>query len=64
MAKKSIIDWIAFALVIIGGINWGLTGFGFNLVEMLTGAGTIVTSIIYWIVGLAALYLIYYIIKK
>ncbi len=52
---------IALVLTIIGGINWLLVAFGFNLVEALFGSVTasIITKLIYIIVGLAAIYLIY-----
>ncbi len=52
---------IALVLAIIGGINWLLVAFGFNLVEALFGAvnTSIITKLVYIIVGLAAIYLIY-----
>ncbi len=47
---------VALALVIIGAINWGLIGlFNFNLVETLFGE-TIVSRIIYILVGLSGIY--------
>ncbi|HVM76575.1 MAG TPA: DUF378 domain-containing protein [Candidatus Paceibacterota bacterium] len=48
---------IAFILVIVGGLNWLLIGLfgGYNLVAMITGAGIITTGI-YILVGLAALF--------
>lgn len=56
------IDWIAVAVVIVGGVNWGLVGFfDFNLVEALFGNN--LSAIIYSLVGLAALYMIYSSIK-
>ncbi len=61
---KSTLDWIALILLIIGGLNWGLAGFGYNVVEMVLGAGTMLTNIVYWLVGLSALYTIYYLFKK
>lgn len=52
-------DWVALVLLIIGGLNWGLVGlFNFNLVESIFGAASLVTRIIYILVGLSALYLI------
>ena len=60
---KSVLDWIALILVIIGGLNWGLAVFDFNLVSALFGAG-VIANIVYGLVGLAALYVIYYIFKK
>ncbi len=52
---------IALLLAIIGGINWLLVAFGFNLVERLFGAvaTSVITKLVYIIVGLAAIYLIY-----
>ena len=48
--KMSVLDWIVFILVIIGGLNWGLVGaFGFNIVETIFGAG-IISTIIYILV--------------
>ena len=42
-----VIDRIALVLVIIGAINWGLIGFfGFNLVDSIFGAMSIVSRII------------------
>lgn len=57
------IDWIAVALVIIGGVNWGLVGaFDFNLVQTLFGSGSL-SAIIYSLVGISAIYMIYSSIK-
>ena len=62
--QKSVIDWIALILVIIGGLNWGLIGFfDYNIVTGIFGAGTI-TTIIYALVGIAALWMIYFVSKK
>ncbi len=58
--KNSTIDWIAMALVIIGGLNWGLVGLlHFDLVAAIFGVATMVTKIVYIVVGVAALYMIY-----
>lgn len=47
---------IALVLTIIGAINWGLIGlFKFNLVETLFGINTMLTRIIYSIVGICGL---------
>lgn len=59
-----ILDTIALILVIIGGINWGLIGFfQFNLVGSLFGAFSMLTRIIYALVGLASLYSISFFMK-
>ncbi|MBI2046080.1 MAG: DUF378 domain-containing protein [Parcubacteria group bacterium] len=60
MNKLSAIDWIALVLVIIGGINWGLVGFfNFDLVATLFGSASVLSRIIYDLVGLSAIYLIF-----
>lgn len=54
-----IIDKIALVLVIIGAINWGLIGFfNFNLVDMIFGNMTIISRIIYALVGISGLWAI------
>ena len=53
------IDRIALLLLIIGGINWGLIGlFKFDLVAFVFGDMTVMSRIVYAIVGIAGLYLI------
>jgi len=50
------LDIISLVLVLVGALNWGLVGiFGFNLVAFLFGTSVIAT-IIYILVGLAAIY--------
>lgn len=48
---------IAFALVIIGGLNWGLTALGYNLVSWLLGSWPMVEKVVYILVGFSAVYL-------
>ena len=55
--KLNLLDTIALILVIIGGLNWGLTAFGFNLVEIIFGTISWLVSIVYILVGLSAIYL-------
>ena len=56
----SILDRIALALTVIGGINWGLVGiFRFDLVGWLFGGqDALISRIIYTVVGIAALWCI------
>jgi uncharacterized protein len=62
---KMVLDWIALILVIIGGLNWGLVGiFNFNLVSAIFGAMSVIAKIVYILVGIAALYTIYFLFKK
>ena len=52
-----VVDYIALALVVIGAVNWGLIGFfGFDLVRVIFGDMTIVSRIIYSLIGIAGLY--------
>jgi uncharacterized membrane protein YuzA (DUF378 family) len=65
VTDKSVVDWIALVLVIIGGLNWGLVGlFNIDLVELILGSIPILQRIVYIVVGLAAIYLIYFATKK
>jgi uncharacterized membrane protein YuzA (DUF378 family) len=47
---------IAFILVIVGGLNWLLFAFGWNLVSVIFGAGTTLSMIIYILIGLSAIF--------
>jgi len=59
MLKLNTIGWVALVLLIIGGINWGLIGFfGFNLVGALFGQMTVLSRIVYALVGISALYVV------
>jgi uncharacterized membrane protein YuzA (DUF378 family) len=58
--RLNAIDWIALVLTIIGALNWGLVGlFDFNLVAALFGEMSVLSRIIYLLVGLSGLWLIY-----
>ena len=61
---KSVIDWIALILVIIGGLNWGLFGLGgWDLVQIIFGSVSWLARAVYIIIGLAALWMIYFATK-
>ncbi len=63
--NKNWVDWVALILVIIGGLNWGLVGlFNIDLVDVLFGAMAVVSQVVYVLVGVAALYMIYFALKK
>ena len=54
-----ILKLIAYIFVIIGAINWGLIGFfGFDLVASLFGEMSVLSRIIYAIVGVSAILLL------
>lgn len=59
-------DTVALILSIIGSINWGLVGlFRFDLVAWLFGGqGSVVSRIIYGLVGLAGLWCITLLFRK
>lgn len=62
---RNVIDWIAFVLVIIGGLNWGLVGFfNYNFFEVIFGTLSTVSKVIYSLVGLSALWMIYYAFRE
>jgi len=51
------IDWIALALMIVGGINWGLVGvLNLDIVAAIFGDGTTASRVVYALVGLASIY--------
>lgn len=53
----SIAQKIALIFTIIGGLNWGLVGFfNFNLVDFIFNAGSVMSRIIYSIVGICAIF--------
>ncbi len=49
---------IAYVLVLIGALNWGLYALNFDLVELLFGSWPMVAKVVYLLVGLSALWLI------
>lgn len=56
-----VLDYTILTFVVIGAINWGLIGFfDFDLVSTLFGQMSILTRIIYAIVGIGGLYAISY----
>jgi uncharacterized membrane protein YuzA (DUF378 family) len=56
---------IAFVLLAIGGLNWGLVGIGgfaganWNVIDLILGSWPAVEWIVYILVGLSALLLIF-----
>ena len=49
------INILTLVLVIVGGLNWGLVGlFGFDLVAAIFGAGSMLSRLVYILVGLSA----------
>jgi len=58
-----IVHMIAFILLVIGGLNWGLVGLGgfvgadWNVVHMILGGVPSLEWIVYILVGLSAVWL-------
>lgn len=51
---------LALVLTIIGGLNWGLVGaFGFDLVAFLFGPMSVLSRVVYVLIGLSALAMIF-----
>lgn len=58
--RLNAVDWVSMALLIVGGVNWGLVGlFNVDLVATLFGEMSFLSRIVYALVGLSALYAIY-----
>lgn len=50
---------VSFVLVIVGGLNWLLEAFGYNLVESILGETSMWTKLVYILVGLSAVYQVF-----
>lgn len=52
----NILRYVAYTLTLIGALNWGLVGiFNFDLVAAIFGEMTIMSRILYTLVGLSAI---------
>ncbi|HRN96427.1 MAG TPA: DUF378 domain-containing protein [Candidatus Levybacteria bacterium] len=50
---------LAYLLVVVGGLNWGLVGLmELNLVEMLLGSVPVAVQVVYVLVGVSAVWLL------
>jgi uncharacterized protein len=53
----AVLNKITLLLLIVGGLNWGLVGlFGFDLVAALFGEMSMLSRLVYSLVGLSALW--------
>jgi len=53
------VHMVAFLLLVVGGLNWGLVGlFKFNLVTAILGGMPALEMLVYVLVGASALYLL------
>lgn len=61
-----ILHYVAFALTVVGALNWGLVGLGWilgngenwNLVHMLVGSSMELEGTVYVLVGLSAVWIV------
>jgi uncharacterized membrane protein YuzA (DUF378 family) len=52
-----VINLVTLLLVIVGGLNWGLVGlFSFDLVAAIFGSGSLLSRLVYVLVGLSAVW--------
>ena len=52
-----VIDKIALVLIIVGALNWGLIAiFNFDLVAAIFGDMTVISRIVYGLVGISGLW--------
>jgi len=47
---------VTFVLLVVGGLNWLLVAFGYNLVDSIFGVGSTISMVVYILVGLSAVY--------
>lgn len=60
-----LLNILSLVLLIVGGLNWGLVGlFRFDLVATIFGEATLLSNIIYVLVGLSAIYALVGILPK
>lgn len=60
-----VLDTIALILIIVGAINWGLIGFfEFNLVAAIFGTMSVISRIIYALVGISGIYALSFFAKN
>ena len=51
------LNTLTLILIVVGGLNWGLVGVaGFDLVAALLGEGSVLSRIVYTLVGVSAIY--------
>lgn len=69
--EKSTLDWIAYILVVIGALNWGLVGlssfsavtYSWDVVALIFGSIPWLAAIVYLLVGLSGLWVLFKIFK-
>jgi len=60
-----LLNILSLVLLIVGGLNWGLVGlFRFDLVAIIFGEASLLSNIVYGLVGLSAIYTLIGILPK
>ena len=58
--KSKELNSVAYALVTLGALNWGLVGaFRLDLVQTILGTSPALVQLVYILVGLAGLFMLY-----
>ncbi len=58
--KMKEVDWVAYILIILGALNWGLIGaFRLDLVQTVLGTSPGLVQLVYILIGLGGLYSLY-----
>lgn len=57
--------WTKVALILanIGALNWGLDTLGFNVVDVILGAGSVLSQIVYYLVAICGIFGLYKVLK-
>lgn len=56
MNQKALVAWVLAA----AAINWGLVGvLNVNVVELILGSGSLLTKVVYAVIGLVGVYKVY-----
>lgn len=64
MIRLDTVGQIILAILIVGGLNWGLIALlNFDFVAALFGDMALISRLIYGLVGLSAVYMLYILIR-
>ncbi len=63
--KMKDLDMVAYVLVLLGALNWGLVGaFKLDLVQLILGTAPALVQLVYILIGLSGLYGVYMMMNK
>jgi uncharacterized protein len=60
VAIMKFFNHFTFLLLVLGGLNWLFFALGFDLVDFVFNFSDIAVNVVYWIIGLSALYQLWY----